>query len=83
MTEKNIDHLITAIYGLGTFLAVYYYWFKLLTKGNQPDKIQQVVTTKPDRDKWDKMKILTAVIASLAALIVAIAQLTKLFVSKG
>ena len=78
MSESNIDNLIGVIMLLGTLFIVYYFLSGLWNKSEQSVEMRNKATPA-QKTIWDKLKIVSIVISSIAALIYAVVKLIEIF----
>nr|WP_319511755.1 hypothetical protein [uncultured Draconibacterium sp.] len=78
MSESNIDNLIGVIMLLGTLFIVYYFLSGLWNKNEQSVEVQNGATPT-QKTIWDKLKIVSITISSVAAFIYAVVKLIEIF----
>ena len=83
MTESNIDNLIGMILALGSLFIFYNFLIKGITDRKTPNVSTPNNNTSAGKSIWDKLKIISIVVSSLAALIFAIVKIIESFHSKS
>lgn len=79
MSEENTSLLIGTLYGLGLIFLFYYFMSDRSSNKREQTVATQNSITPTQKSIWDKLKIVSIVISSIAALIYAIVKLIEIF----